>query len=76
MADINYSHRHRWNGQYISSTTGTISVGDIRDAIAAYPDDANVHLSVCDHGGIQHIFGFKSRGPNDIQFLVSGSGDD
>ena len=61
MTGINYNHQHK-PGHMITSTSGQITVGDIRNAIASLPDDAEVHLGVCDCGCILRLAGFKGRG--------------
>lgn len=59
---VNFNHQHVLGSTMISSTTGQITVGDIRDAIAHLPDDAEVHLGVCECGLILELAGFKDRG--------------
>lgn len=48
-----------------------MTVGDIRNAIAKYPDDAIVKLSPCDCGDLLRLTGFDDKGPEDILFTVS-----
>lgn len=62
MSDAtNFNHLHKL-GPFISSTDGQITVGDVRNAIAHLPDDAEIHLGVCDCGCILELSGFKDRG--------------
>lgn len=61
MTSINFNHRHV-QGLVISETNGDVTVGDIRNAIAHLPDDAEVHLGTCDCGNVLTLFGFKDRG--------------
>lgn len=68
---MNYNRLHNPSGTVISGTNGQVTVGDIRDAIAEYPDDTTVSLGVCgDCGAILRLSGFKSRGEKAIQFRV------
>ncbi len=70
---INYNHHHRYNGESISSTDGDITVKDLRDAIAEYPDDADVILETCGKCGCaQRIVGFKSRADDVISIRTDG----
>lgn len=64
MAIRNYNHEHVFSGSVISgSGDGRLTVGDLRDAIAAFPDDAEVIFGV-DSAGEPLTFGrFKTRGP-------------
>ncbi len=57
---INYNHRHK-AGDFITSTDGQITVGDVRNAIAHLSDDAEVFLGACDCGCILELSGFKDR---------------
>lgn len=60
---INYNHRHAWKSYGISgSEDGILTVGDLRDAIAAYTDDTEVVFGPCEHGEPLKFYRFKSRG--------------
>lgn len=63
MSPPNYNRTHVPSGTMISgSPDGYLTVGDIRDAIANLPDDAEVVFGPCAHGQ-PHQFGrFKMRG--------------
>lgn len=61
MTTVNYNHLHK-QGSVVSDTAGEITVGDIRNAIAHLPGDAEVLLGVCDCGCILKLSGFKDRG--------------
>ena len=59
----NFNHRHVWKSYGISgSSDGQLTVGDLRDAIAAYPDDAAVVFGICNHGEPLQFYRFKRRG--------------
>lgn len=62
MTNTNYNLQHKWSGAFISGTDNPITVGDIRDAIAAYPDDAEIVWSACGCGRPLKFSRFKSRG--------------
>lgn len=71
MSDgINYNHRHRPSGGIIAgSTTGKLTVGDIRDAIAEFPDDAEVIFGPAGPDDHEPRFKrFKTRGAKLLQF--------
>jgi hypothetical protein len=60
---INYNHRHIWKSYGISgSDDGYLTVGDIRDAIACYPDDAEVSFGICPHEEPLKFYRFHKRG--------------
>lgn len=57
-------------GDYPSSVGGgTVTIGDLRNAIAAYPDHVELHPMVCNCGMAVKIFGFKRRDTY-VQFLL------
>jgi hypothetical protein len=61
----NYNHRHVASGTVISgSGDGHLTVGDVRDAIAELPDDAEVIFGPCGHGDPLTFYRFKMRGEN------------
>jgi len=60
----NYNHEHVASGYVISgSADGFLTVGDIRDAIANLPDDAEIVFGTCNHGEPLKFGRFKTRGP-------------
>ncbi|WP_449396294.1 hypothetical protein [Devosia riboflavina] len=61
MSNINYNHRHQPSGEMTTSTTGELTIGDLRDAIANMPDDAKLVVAPCDCGIILKPFGFKVK---------------
>lgn len=62
---VNYNHLHVWRNYGISgSEDGRLTVGDMRDAIACYPDDAEIIFGVCEHGEPLKFYRFKERGEN------------
>jgi hypothetical protein len=64
---VNYNHKHKPKGGMISgSDDGKLTVGDIRDAIAMLPDDAEVIFGTCEHGESLQFRRFKMRGPTTI----------
>ena len=65
----NYNREHEWNGSWVSSGGGTLTIGDLRDAIAAYPDEVELRPMVCNCGSAVKIFGFKRR-DGYVQFLL------
>ena len=66
----NYNREHEWNGNYVSSGGGsTLTIGELRDAIAAYSDDVELQPMVCNCGMAVKIFGFKRR-DNHVLFLL------
>lgn len=59
----NYNLEHKDRGTMITeSPDGVLTVGDIRDAIANYPDDAEIIFGTCDHGEALQFLRFKQRG--------------
>lgn len=61
---INYNHRHTYSGSVISGTAdGYLTVGDLRDAIAEFPDDAKVVFGTDSEGNPLKFGRFKTRGP-------------
>ncbi|PSJ51363.1 hypothetical protein [Kumtagia ephedrae] len=61
----NYNRQHVASGTVISgSGDGRLTVGDLRDAIAELPDDAEVIFGPCNHGEPQTFYRFKTRGEN------------
>ena len=66
MSEVNYNHLHVMKDHYgISSASEdyTLTVGDLRDAIARLPDDAEIVFGPCNHGEPLQFGRFKSRGP-------------
>ncbi len=64
----NHNREHVASGTMISgSDDGFLTVGDLRDAIAYLPDDAEVIFGICEHGQPQRFMRFKMRGENLIQ---------
>jgi|UPI000562E77D hypothetical protein len=64
----NYNHTHKHSGGVISGTHAeSITVGDLRDAIAEYPDDAEVIFGSVLGGGQLMFYRFKSRGEKVLQ---------
>lgn len=60
---INYNHQHVASGFVISGTEHPITVKDLRDAIAEYPDDTEVVWGSCNQCGTPLTFyRFKDRG--------------
>lgn len=64
MSTINYNHRHHPSGTMISGADDgyVLTVGDMRDAIAHLPDDAEIIFGPCNHGDPLQFYRFKSRG--------------
>lgn len=61
----NYNHRHVPSGTVIAgSPDGYLTAGDIRDAIADLPDDAEIGFGICNHGEPLKFWRFKMRGDN------------
>ena len=62
--DINYNHLHRLSGTVIAgSSDGYLTVGDMRDAIAHLPDDAEITFGICEHGEPLRFYRFKPTFP-------------
>lgn len=61
---INYNHLHQSSGGMISGTAQPINIGDLRDAIAPFPDDAEIAWGTCSHGEPLAFYRFKVRGEN------------
>ena len=69
---MNHNHTHRPSGTVISgSSDGYLTVGDLRDAIADYPDDARVYFGICECGEPMQFYRFKDRGPQAIAIEFS-----
>lgn len=64
MTKVNFNRLHQPSGTVISGTEHPITVGDLRDAIAYLPDDAEITWSTCDHGVPLRFSRFKMRGEN------------
>lgn len=64
MSNINYNHRHQPSGMMISGADEgyVLTAGDIRDAIAYLPDDAEIVFGPCNHGEPLQFYRFESRG--------------
>lgn len=76
MSATNYNHRHRPSGEVISSCyTETINVGDLRDAIAEFPDDAEIILGLASNGDKLFFGGFKTRGEKVLQMKFETESD-
>ncbi|CDX39999.1 hypothetical protein MPLA_320014 [Mesorhizobium sp. ORS 3359] len=61
----NYNREHVQTGGMISGgSEGHLTVGDVRNAIANLPDDAEVIFGTCDHGQPLTFYRFKMRGEN------------
>ncbi|MDK4711090.1 hypothetical protein [Rhizobium sp. CNPSo 4039] len=59
----NYNHSHRHSGGVISGTNAkSITVGELRDALAEFPDDAEVVFGGLPEGHLM-FQRFKTRGP-------------
>lgn len=70
MKEINYNHSHTMKDHYGlsgSSNDYTLTVGDIRDAIARLPDDTQVTFGACMHGEELKFYRFKMRGDELLQ---------
>lgn len=60
----NYNREHVFSGSVISgSATGRLTIGDLRDAIASFPDDAEISFGVDSVGEPLKFGRFKTRGP-------------
>lgn len=60
---VNYNHQHKYTGSWIScSADGHLTVGDLRDAIAEWPDDTQISFGVCNCGEPMKFYRFKKRG--------------
>ncbi|WP_414833592.1 hypothetical protein [Afifella sp. YEN Y35] len=65
----NYNHLHKPRGRMVTSSDGGLTVGDIRDAIAGFPDDTEVILSPCSECAAKpSLSGFDQKGPKEILF--------
>jgi hypothetical protein len=62
MEKPNYNRTHIPKGWSISGTVQPITVGDLRDAIASYPDETEIAWGVCTCGTPQVFYRFKDRG--------------
>ncbi|MER8553611.1 hypothetical protein NKH37_15720 [Mesorhizobium sp. M1217] len=63
----NYNREHVSSGGMISgSSSGLLTVGDLRDAISLLPDDARVIFGTCSHGDPLTFYRFKMRGESII----------
>lgn len=63
----NYNHFHKPSGTVISGAhSESITVGDIRDAIAEFPDDAEVMFGGFPQGKLM-FYRFKTRGAKTLQ---------
>ncbi|MGV1789947.1 hypothetical protein [Rhizobium sp. A37_96] len=63
----NYNHSHRHSGGVISGTHAeSITVGELRDAIAEFPDDAEVIFGGFPEGRLM-FYRFKTRGSATLQ---------
>lgn len=63
----NYNHTHRHSGGIISGTHAeSITVGELRDALAEFPDDADVVFGGFPEGNLM-FYRFKTRGPKTLQ---------
>ncbi|QKC72160.1 hypothetical protein [Mesorhizobium loti] len=60
----NYNRDHVVSGGMRSGGGGPLTVGDVRNAIADLPDDAEVTFGTCDHGDALKFSRFKTRGEN------------
>lgn len=68
----NYNHLHKHSGTMISgSPDGRLTVGDIRDAIAYAPDDAEVIFGTDSAGEPVQFGGFKWRGKDLLAIELS-----
>lgn len=60
----NFNHTHQTSGGVISGIdTDTITVGQLRDAIAEFPDDAEVYFGGTEEAGHLAFYRFKTRSP-------------
>lgn len=67
----NYNHLHKHSGTVISgSEGGRLTVGDIRDAIAYAPDDAEVIFGTDSAGEPVQFAGFKWLGSDLLQVEI------
>lgn len=63
----NYNHSHKASGSVISSTHAeSITIKDLRDAIAEFPDDAELVFGSLPEGKLM-FYRFKTRGDNLLQ---------
>ncbi|MES0100905.1 hypothetical protein [Mesorhizobium sp. M0019] len=68
----NYNREHIASGGMISgSSTGRLTVGDLRDAIAQLPDNADVIFGTCSHGDPLTFYRFKMRGESIISIELN-----
>lgn len=59
---INYNHQHVASGYVISGTDQPITVKELRDALAEYPDDTELIWGTCNECGAELMFQrFKDR---------------
>ncbi|MGP4673628.1 hypothetical protein ACSV5N_16885 [Agrobacterium salinitolerans] len=72
----NYNHTHVSSGSSISGTHAeSITVGDMRDAIAEYPDDAEIVFGHVLSAGQLMFYRFKSRGEKTLQMEFNTDND-
>ncbi len=72
----NYNHSHVHSGSVISGThAASITVGDLRDALAEYPDDAKVIFGSVHGAGTLMFNRFKSRGDDLLQMEFDTDSD-
>ena len=70
MKDINYNHSHEMKNHFGLSGVEkgyTLTVGDIRDAIARLPDDTEVTFGTSMNGEELDFYRFKMRGDDLLQ---------
>ena len=68
----NYNHSHVHSGSVLSSRaddTSPLTVGELRDALAEFPDDAEIHLEGFEADEMW-ICGFKTRGPKSLGIRI------
>lgn len=63
----NYNREHVSSGTVIAgSETGYLTVGDMRDALAEFPDDAEIIFGTDSSGEPLKFYRFKTRGPKTL----------
>jgi hypothetical protein len=70
MKEVNYNHLHTMKAHHGLSGVEkgyTLTIGDLRDAIARLPDEAELVFGPCQHGEEVSFYRFKPRGTNLIQ---------
>jgi hypothetical protein len=71
---INYNSRHIAGDMVVSIGSDVqMTIGDLRNAIARFPDDAAVLISPCSCcWAVQRLTGFDVKGPGELLLNIEG----